>query len=89
MTCYPDLEKKERLIAGINSLNMEAYWHFLIKSHTQKAALKCLTDAISGILPDIHDATYAAQLGLCLNKPPEVEPMLATSQLRFKGKQPT
>ena len=50
-TCYPDCEKKGRLIAGINSLNMEAYWLFLIKPHTQKAALKCLTEAIGCILP--------------------------------------
>lgn len=88
-TCYPDLEKKGRLIAGINSLNMEAYWLFFIKPHSQKAALKCLIEAVSCILPDIQDATYAAQLSSRLNKPLEVEPMLAISQLRFKGKQPT
>jgi len=88
-TLYPDLEERGRLIAGINSVSLEAYWLFLIKPHTQRATLKCLIDAIGYIIPDIQDATYVAQLSSRLNKPPEVEPMLAISQLRFKGKQPT
>jgi len=88
-TCYPKLEGRGRLIAGVNSLNMETYWHFLVKPHEQRAALKCLTDAIQCMIPDIQDATYAAQLSSRLNKPPEIEPMLAINQLRFKGKQPT
>jgi len=88
-SCYPDLEEKGRVIAGINSLTWDTYWFFLVKPHSQRAALKCLTDAIRYIIPDIQDATYAAQLSSRLNKPPEVEPMLAISQLRFKGKQPT
>eukprot|EP00253_Pinus_taeda_P030543 PITA_30543 len=45
-TCYPELESRGRLIVGVNSLNMETYWHFLVKPHEQKAALKCLTDAV-------------------------------------------
>ena len=89
LTCYPELEEKGRLIAGVKSLSLDAYWLFLIKPHTQRSALKCLTDAIGCIIPDIQDATYAAQLSSCLNKPSEVEPMLAINQLRFKGKQPT
>ena len=88
-SCYPELEEKGRLIAKINSLKLEAYWLFLIKPHTQRAALKCLTDAIGCMFLDIQDATYAAQLSSRLNKPPKVEPMLAINQLRFKGKQPT
>ena len=87
-SCYPELEKNRRLIAGINSLTWDAYWFFLIKPYSQRAALKCLTDAIGYIIPDIQDATFAAQFSLRLNRPPEVEPMLAISQLRFKGKQP-
>ena len=88
-SCYPDLEEKGRLIVGINSLTWDTYWFFLVKPHTQRAALKCLTDAIRYMISDIQDATYAAQLSSRLNRPPEVEPMLAISQLRFKGKQPT
>ena len=88
-SCYPDLEEKGRLIVGINSLTWDTYWFFLVKPHTQRAALKCLTDAIGYIIPDIQDAPYVAQLSSRLNRPPEVEPMLAISQLRFKGKQPT
>ena len=61
----------------------------LVKPHSQRAALKRLTDAIGYIIPDIQDATYASQLNSRLNRPPEVEPMLAISQLKFKGKQPT
>jgi len=87
--CYPELEKKGRLIVGINSINMEAYWLFLIKPHAQKATLKSLTDAIKCLIPEIQDATYATQLSSRLNKPPKVEPMLAISQLKFKGKQST
>jgi len=87
-SCYPDLEKSARLIAGVNSLTWDAYWFFLIKPYSQRAVLKCLTDAVGYIIPDIQDATFAAQFSLRLNKPPEVEPMLAISQLRFKGKQP-
>lgn len=86
---YQDLEEKGRLIVGINSLTWDTYWFFLVKPHTQRATLKCLTDAIGYIIPDIQDATYAAKLSSRLNRPPEVEPMLAISQLRFKGKQPT
>jgi len=86
-SCYPELEKTGRLIAGINSLTWDTYWLFLIKPYSQRAALKCLTDAIRSIVPDIQDATYAAQLNSRLNRPPEVEPMLAICQLRSKGKQ--
>ena len=88
-SCYPDLEEKGRLIAGINSLTWDTYWFFLVKPHSQRATLKCLTDVIGYIIPDIQDATYAAQLNSRLNRPPEVEPMLAISQLKFKGKEPT
>ena len=85
-SCYPDLEEKGRLIAGINSLTWDAYWFFLVKPHSQRAALKSLTDAIGYIIPDIQDATYVAQLNSRLNRPPEVGPMLVISQLKFKGK---
>lgn len=87
-SCYPDLEKSARLIAGVNSLTWDAYWFFLIKPYSQRAILKCLTDAVGYMIPDIQEATFAAQFSSRLNKPPEVEPMLAISQLRFKGKQP-
>ena len=88
-TCYPDLENRARLITAVNSLDMDAYWRFLIKPHEQRSTLKCLTDAVQYMIPEIQDSTYAAQLSSRLNKPPEVEPMLAINQLRYKGKQPT
>ena len=59
-SCYRELEKNGRLIAGINSLTWDAYWFFLVKPHNQRAALKCLIDTIGYIIPDIQDATFAA-----------------------------
>jgi len=87
-SCYQELEKNGRLITGINSLTWDTYWLFLVKPCSQRAALKCLTDAIGCIIPEIQDATYAAQLNSRLSRPQEVEPMLAICQLRSKGKQP-
>lgn len=52
-SCYPELEKNGRLIAGINSLTWDAYWFFLVKPYSQRAALKCPTDAVGYIIPDI------------------------------------
>ena len=86
-SCYQELEKNGRLITGVNSLIWDTYWLFLVKPYSQRAALKCLTDAIRCVIPDIQDATYAAQLNSHLSRPQEVEPMLAICQLRSKGKQ--
>ena len=85
-SCCQELEKNGRLITGIKSLTWDTYWLFLVKPYSQKAALKCLTDAIGCIIPDIHDATYAAQINSRLSRPQEVEPMLAICQLRTKSK---
>ena len=63
-TCYPDLEGRARSITAVDTLNMEAYWRFLIKPHEQRSALKCLTDAVQCMIPDIQDSTYAASLVL-------------------------
>ena len=87
-SCYPELEKTGRLIAGINSLTWDTYWMFLVKPYSQRAALKCLSDAIGCIIPEMQDATYDAQLNSRLNRPPEVEPMLAICQLRTRDEQP-
>jgi len=83
--CNQELEKNGRLIAGIQSLTWDTYWLFLVKPYSQRAALKCLTDAIGCIIPEIHDATYSAQLHSRLSRPPKLEPMLAICQLRSKG----
>ena len=87
-TCYPDLENRAKLITAVNSLDIDAYWQFLIKPHEQRSALKCLTEAVQYMIPEIQDSTYAAQLSSRLNKPPEVEPMLAINQLRYTGRKP-
>ena len=85
-SCYQELEKNGRLITGVKSLTWDTYWLFLVKPYSHRAALKCLTYAIKCIIPDIHDATYAAQLSSRLSHPQEVEPMLAICQLRSKDK---
>jgi len=75
--CNQELEKNGRLISGIQSLTWDTYWFFLVKPYNQRAALKCLTDVISCIILEIHDATYSAQLHSRLTRPPKLEPMLA------------
>lgn len=84
-TCNQELEKNGRLIAGIQSLTWDTFWFFLIKPYSQRAALKCLTDAISCMIPEIHDATYSAQLHSRLSHPPELQSMLVICQLKPKG----
>ena len=83
--CNQELEKNGRLIIGIQSLTWDTYWFFLVKPYGQRAALKYLTDAIGCIIPEIHDATYSAQLHSRLSRPPKLEPMLEIYQLRSKG----
>jgi len=84
-TCSQELEKNGRLITGIQSLTWDAFWFFLIKPYSQRATLKCLTDAISCMIPEIQDATYSAQLNSRLSRPPELQPMLDICQLKPKG----
>ena len=86
--CNQELEKNGRLIVGIQSLTWDTYWFFLVKPYSQRVALKCLTDVIGCIIPEIHDATYSAQLHSHLTRPPELEPMLAICQLKSKGDHP-
>ena len=83
-TCNQELEKNGRLIAGIQGLTWDTFWFFLVKPYSQRAALKCLTDAIGYMIPEIHDAMYLAQLHSRLIPPPELQPMLAKFQLKPK-----
>lgn len=76
-TCNQELEKKERLITDIQSLTWNTFWFFLVKPYSQREALKCLTDVISYMIPEIHDAMYSAQLNSNLSHPLELQPMLA------------
>ena len=80
--------EKWKINRGDQQFNMECLFVLLSEAIQPKSRLKCLTDAIEYIIPDIQDATFAAQFSLRLNRPPELESMLAISQLRFKGKQP-
>jgi len=84
-SCKHDLEQKGRLIAGIQSLTWDTLWFFLVKPYNQKAALKCLTDAIGYMIPEIHDAMYSTQLHSRLSHPPKLQPMLAICQLKPKN----
>jgi len=45
-TWKQELEKREILIAGIQTLTSETFWFFLVKPHSQRKGMKCLTDAI-------------------------------------------
>ena len=61
-TCNQELEKNGILITGIQSLTWDTFWILLVKPYSQRVALKCLTDAISYMILEYHDATYSAQL---------------------------
>jgi len=87
-TWKQELEKRQRLIAGIQTLTWETIWFFLVKPYNQRTTIKCLTDAISYMILEIIDATYTAQLHLRMSHPPELQPMLAICQLKPKENQP-
>jgi len=55
---------------------------FLNQTIQSKGPLKCLTDAIGCMIPEIQDATYSAQLNSFLSRPPELQPMLEICQLK-------
>jgi len=69
-TWKQELEKRERLIVGIQTLTWETFWFFLVKPHSQRTAMKCLTDAISYVIPEITNTTYIAQLHSRMSHPP-------------------
>lgn len=87
-TCNQELEKNGILIAGIQSLTWDTFRFFLIKPYSQMVALKYLTDAISCMIPEAHDATCSAQLHSRLSRPPKLQLMLAICQLKPKGDHP-
>jgi len=76
--------KEGEIDRGIQSLTWDTFWFFLVKPHSQKAAMKCLTDAIGYMIPKITNATYSAQLHSRMSHPPELQPMLAICQLKPK-----
>ena len=43
--------------------------------------MKCLTDAIGHMIPELNDATYTAQLHSRMSHPLELQLMLAIGQL--------
>jgi len=86
-TWKQELEKRERLITSIQTLTWETFWFFLVKPHSQRTTMKCLTDAIGYMIPEIIDATYTAQLHSHMSHPPELQPMLAICQLKAKDSQ--
>jgi len=55
--CKQELAKKERLIASIQSLTWDTFRFFLVKPYSQKAAIKCLTNAIGYMILEINNAT--------------------------------
>ena len=59
-TWKQELEQREILISGIQTLTWENFWFFLVKPHSQRTVMKCLIDAIGYMIPKITDATYTA-----------------------------
>lgn len=86
-TWKQELEKRQRLIVGIQTLTWETFWFFLVKPYSQRTTIKCLTDAIGQMILEITDATYTAQLHSHMSHPPELQPMLAICQLKPKDNQ--
>ena len=80
--------QREQLIGGIHSLTWEKFWFFLVKPHSQQMVVKCLTDVINHMIPELVDATFTTQLHSHMSHPPEVQPMLAIFQLRSQEDKP-
>lgn len=72
-----ELEKREKLIADIQTLTWDNFQFFLVKLQNQQIVMKCLTDAIGCMIIKINDATYTAQLHSRMSHLPELQPMLA------------
>jgi len=83
-TWKQELKKRDRLVAGIQTLTWNTFWFFLVKPHSQKKTMKCLTNATDCMILEISDATYTAQLHLRMSHPPELQPMLTICQLKPK-----
>lgn len=73
---------REKLIRVIHILTWEMFWFFLVKPHSERMAMKCLTDAINHMIPELANATFASQSHSCTSQPPKVQPMLTIFQLR-------
>ena len=83
-----ELDQMERLIADIQILTWETFWFFLVKPYSKRTTMKCLTDAIGHVIPELNDATYTAQLHSRMSHPPELYPMLTICQLQSQDDQP-
>ena len=52
-----DLETKEEQLNGVQSLNWDVHWPFVVKPHNQQMTIKFL-DVIDHMMPELSNATY-------------------------------
>ena len=71
-----ELANKNQQINKIQGISWDIMWTYLIKPHSQQMEIKCISNAISCIIPEFSDATYTGQLHSRLSHPAEVKDML-------------
>ena len=60
----------------MEKLDLEKYWRYLVKPHSQWLMLCHLTDTSSYMLPPLFDDVFTRNVHIRLGQPPEVNPML-------------
>ena len=83
-----ELEQRKKLITNIKSITWETFWFSLVKPYSQRTTMKCLTDVIGHMIPELNVATYTAQLHSRMSHPPKLQPMLVICQLQSQDDQP-
>ena len=74
-SCYQELEKNGRLIAGINSLTWDTYWLFLVKPYSQWMTLRCSITSTQKMVPALTYAIFDGQLKSTIDQPMQLKPM--------------
>jgi hypothetical protein len=66
-------KKKVQDIQSLSQVNLESYWHFLVKPHSQWLVLRCLSNATIQFLPALSDAVFTGQMCMQLITSPPAE----------------
>ena len=53
-----ELVNKNQQISKLQGISWDIMWAYLIKPQSQQMEIKCLSNAISCIIPEFSDATY-------------------------------
>lgn len=78
-------ETSKKKVEDINLLskgNLESYWHFLAKPHSQRIVLRCLSIATNQLLPTLHDAVSTWYMHMKPIHSPQIKPMMDICGLR-------